>query len=98
LVPAVVLVEVAMVVLAELQREQMVRAPQQIMALVAVRVKVEQLEQARIIQQALEHSLVVVTHLQMVLAAAAVMDIMEEVEAWRLALISEAEEVAEDHL
>jgi hypothetical protein len=34
----------------------------------------------------------------MVLAAAAVMDIMEEVEAWRLALISEAEEVAEDHL
>jgi hypothetical protein len=68
------------------------------MALVAVRAQVEQLEQARIIQQALEHSLVVVTHLQMVLAAAAVMDIMEEVEAWRLALISEAEEVAEDHL
>jgi hypothetical protein len=98
LVPAVVLVEVAMVVLAELQPEQMVRAPQQIMALVAVRAQVEQLEQARIIQQALEHSLVVVTHLQMVLAAAVVMDIMEEVEAWRLAPIRKAEEVAEDHL
>jgi hypothetical protein len=34
----------------------------------------------------------------MVLAAAVVMDIMEEVEAWRLAPIRKAEEVAEDHL
>jgi hypothetical protein len=96
LVPVVVLVEVAMVVLVELHRGQMVRVLQQIMALVALRVMEEQLEQGHIIQQAPEPCLVVVTHPQMVSVEAVVMDIMEEVEAWHLAPIRKAEEEEED--